>query len=69
MEDREKLKQLGLAFRHKREQLGLTQDEFAAKCGLSKNYIGMLERGERNPSYLTLLQIASNLKVTLKDFL
>ncbi len=69
MKDREQLKQLGNRLKNKREQLQLTQEEFAAKCGLTKNYIGMLERGERNPSYLTLLQIAQNLKVALKDLL
>lgn len=69
MEDREQLKQLGNRLKNKREQLQLTQEKFAAKCGLTKNYIGMLERGERNPSYLTLLQIAQNLKVALKDLL
>lgn len=69
MEDRDELKRLGDCLRNKREQLQLTQEEFAAKCQLTKNYIGMLERGERNPSYLTLLQIARNLKVSLKELI
>lgn len=67
MEERDELKQLGNRLKTKREQLQLTQEEFAAKCKLTKNYIGMLERGERNPSYLTLLQIARNLKVSLNN--
>lgn len=69
MEERDELKQLGKRLKDKREQMQLTQEEFAFKCGLTKNYIGMLERGERNPSYLTLLQIARNLKVSLKDII
>ncbi len=69
MEERDELKQLGNCLKTKREQLQLTQEEFAAKCKLTKNYIGMLERGERNPSYLTLLQIARNLKVSLKELI
>lgn len=69
MEERDELKQLGNRLKDKREQMQLTQEEFALRCGLTKNYIGMLERGERNPSYLTLLQIARNLKVSLKDLL
>ena len=69
MEKRDELKQLGNRLKDKREQMQLTQEEFALRCGLTKNYIGMLERGERNPSYLTLLQIARNLKVSLKDLL
>lgn len=69
MEERDELKQLGNRLKDKREQMQLTQEEFALRCGLTKNYIGMLERGERNPSYLTLLQIARNLKVSLKDLI
>ncbi len=69
MEERDELKQLGNRLKTKREQLQLTQEEFAAKCKLTKNYIGMLERGERNPSYLTLLQIARSLKVSLKELI
>ncbi len=69
MEERDELKQLGNRLKTKREQLQLTQEEFANRCKLTKNYIGMLERGERNPSYLTLLQIAHNLKVSLKELI
>lgn len=57
MENRDELKKLGAVIKAEREKLNLSQEEFAKKCGLTKNYIGMLERGERNPSYLTLLQI------------
>lgn len=67
MNSREELKKLGGNIRHLRETKGLTQEDFAKQCHLSKNYIGMLERGERNPSYLTLTQISSLLKVSLRD--
>lgn len=69
MEERDELKQLGNRLKDKREQMQLTQEEYALRCRLTKNYIGMLERGERNPTYLTLLQIARNLKVSLKDLI
>lgn len=48
-----------------RESMNLTQEQFAQKCGMSKNYIGMLERGERNPSYLTLQQIAAKIVIDI----
>ena len=40
-----------------RKTLKLTQDEFAKKLGLSRNYIWMLENGERAPSDRTISDI------------
>ena len=33
------------------------------------NYIGMLERGERNPTYFTLLAVANGLDVELYELI
>ena len=59
------LKELGKVIRIKRRTLGLTQVELAQKSGLDRNYIGMVERGERNPSYLSLQKIAQGLGLTV----
>ena len=59
------LKTLGQTIRLKRENLGLTQNEVAERAGLDRNYIGMVERGERNPSYLSLIKIAKGLNLTV----
>lgn len=59
------LKILGQTIRLKRENRGLTQNEVAEKAGLDRNYIGMVERGERNPSYQSLLKIANGLNLTV----
>lgn len=40
-----------------RQQLKLTQTEFATKIGLSRNYIAMLEIGQREPSDRTINDI------------
>lgn len=61
--DRIELVDLGKIIKSKRESKGLTQFELAEKSGVDRNYIGMLERGERNPSYLSLLKIAKGLNV------
>lgn len=37
-------------FKELRIEAGLTQEEVAKKTGYSKDYISMIERGERNPS-------------------
>lgn len=41
----------GEQLRHFRELAGLTQDELAARAGLTANAIGMIERGERRSPY------------------
>lgn len=69
MEQRNELLKLGAKVKDARESLGLSQAMFAQKCGLSKTYVGMLERGERNPSYLTLSQIAHKINISIKDLI
>ena len=63
------LKELGKVIREKRKSRGLTQVELAQKAGLDRNYIGMVERGERNPSFLSLQKIAQGLGLTLDEML
>ena len=63
------LLQLGTRVRDLRMKKSLTQVELASKCGLDRNYIGMLERGERNPSYVTLIKIAQGLGLSLSQLL
>ena len=63
--ERRELIDLGLIIKAKRELEGLTQHELAEKANVDRNYIGMLERGERNPSYLSLLKIAKGLNTTV----
>lgn len=47
-----------------RKAVGLTQGDFGAKIGgLSKNYVWMLEKGERTPSERTILDICREFNV------
>ena len=69
MTERKDLIDLGMKIKSVRESMNLTQEQFAQKCGMSKNYIGMLERGERNPSYLTLVKIASKIEINLQKLI
>jgi transcriptional regulator with XRE-family HTH domain len=45
----------------------MTQEEFASRCGISVSFASLLERGERSPSYETLVQIADALQIALAD--
>lgn len=63
------LNYLGHIIRKKREAQGLTQFEVAEKANLDRNYIGMVERGERNPSYLSLIKIAKGLNMTVDQLI
>ncbi len=42
----------------------LTQFQLAEETGLSVNYIGKIERGECNPSLITIATIAEALKLS-----
>lgn len=46
-----------------RKEQNLTQDEFAEKLGLSKNYIWQIEKGERNPSDRTIKDVCRTFRV------
>ena len=65
MED-ETLIQLGNRIRKIRLEQKLTQAELAERCSCNRNYISMLERGERNPSYKSLVMIARGLEVKVQ---
>jgi transcriptional regulator with XRE-family HTH domain len=61
------LEGLARRIRGLRERRGLTQEDFARACGISVSFASLLERGERNPSYDTLLQVASALGLPLAE--
>jgi transcriptional regulator with XRE-family HTH domain len=47
-----------------RSEAGLTQEQLAERSGLSQQYISGLERGRRNPTVVTLYELASALGVS-----
>ncbi len=60
------LLRIGKVIRNFREQSGYSQDKFAFEVGLGRSYYGSLERGEINPSVLTLIKIAVALDLELR---
>ena len=55
---------IGKNLRTYRKQRNLTQEQLAERAGLSPNYIGILERGEKLPSLETLLTLLNQLNVS-----
>lgn len=57
-------KLVGRNFARLRREKGLTQEDLEARSGFSQQYLSGLERGKRNPSIVTLYEIAQALGVS-----
>lgn len=55
---------IGKRIKQCRERLGLTQDQFAEKTGLTTNYISTVERGASFPRCEKLITILNALEVS-----
>lgn len=60
-----------IKFGHRVRQLrlsrGFSQEELAFNCGLDKNYIGYIERGEKSATINTIHKLTVGLKISLKE--
>lgn len=60
---------VGENVRKVRLKRGLTQERFAEKSGFSQQYLSSLENGRRNPSIVTVYELATALGVSHLDLL
>lgn len=67
-ETKKDLKTFGSRIQELRKKNNLTQSELAEKIGLSTNFIGMVERGERNTSVDKIFKLAKAFNISLAQF-
>jgi len=60
---------VGSNFARLRKEKGLTQEEVEAISGFSQQYLSDLERGRRNPTIITIWELAKALGVTPTDLI
>jgi len=63
------LENFGSKMQKVRQSKGITQEELAGMLSMHRTYIGLIERGERNPTIRTLYKIAKALKIKASELL
>ena len=69
MDDKDIKNEVGRRVRQRREKAGLSQEELGFKSGLHRNYIGGIERGERNVAVVNIAKLAKALGTRPRDLL
>lgn len=59
------LSDFGKRVRQLRKKSSLSQEQLAERTGFHRTYIGMVERGERNPALVNIKVFADSLEVSL----
>lgn len=60
---------MGEKIKAARKKIGMTQEQLGEKTGLTKDYIGALERGKmKNPSLKTMKKLSEALDILIEDF-
>ncbi len=67
MDESEFLIKLGLQIAKLRKKYNITQLELAYRCDMEKQSITRIEKGNTNPTSITLLKISEALEVKISD--
>jgi len=64
-ESKKQLMRFGEEIRKARKKLKpkTSQEDFAELCGLHRTYVGQIERGEKNISFVNIVRVAGALKI------
>ena len=63
------LEKFGEKVREERLKKGLSQEELAARAGVHRTYIGMIERAEKNITLESIQKIARALELPLDELM
>ena len=69
MQGQDSIHAVACTVRRLRKERGWSQEEFAAKCGLHRTYVGAIERAEENLTLRSLDKLAKALRVHPADLL
>ena len=61
--------EFGKRLKRKRQEKDFTQEMLAEKAGLAPNYVGSVERGERNIGLENIVILAQALEISAKDLM
>ncbi len=59
---------IGKRVKELRAELGLSQEKLALQAEITTAYLGQIERGEKNPTIVTVGRICDALEISLSDF-
>lgn len=59
----------GQRIRELRKARSFSQEQLAELTGFHRNYIGMIERGERNPALVNIEIFANTFEISLSELL
>jgi len=59
----------GKLLRAHRDAKGYSQEELAHEAGLTRNYISLLELGQKSPTLRTMVRLAKSLGISVSTFI
>lgn len=65
MEAKDRLRNIGINIKSERLRRGISQEELAEKCDISRNSVSLIETGKINPTILRVVDIARVLGVDI----
>ncbi len=65
MNMKDRLKNIGISIKSERLRRGISQEELAEKCDISRNSVSLIETGKINPTIIRVIDIADALGISI----